>query len=96
MDEQFGSAYAHSLARDYVLAELGGRTVEQALANGADAKAVWRAVCAAFNVPARLRLTRRRPVLSWGREAGFQLRHQIVKEGGDVGVRVVRPGEQCG
>ncbi len=55
MDEHFGSAYARSVARDFVLAELGGRTVEQALADGDATKAVWRSVCTAFNVPASLR-----------------------------------------
>jgi len=55
MDEQFGVGYAPSVARDHVIAGLGGRTVEQALADGADAKTVWRAVCAAFDVPDRLR-----------------------------------------
>lgn len=55
MDEQFGSVYAHSVAKDYVLAGLGGRTVTQALADGEDVKEIWRAVCAAFNVPERLR-----------------------------------------
>ena len=55
MDEQFGDAYAQSVAKDYVLAGLGGRTIAQALAEGDDAKAIWRAVCAAFSVPERLR-----------------------------------------
>jgi|SRR5262250_1875267 len=55
MDEQFGSVYAQSVAKDYVLARLGGRTIMQALADGEDAKVIWRAVCAAFNVPERLR-----------------------------------------
>jgi hypothetical protein len=55
MREQFGDSYADSVARDYVLAGLGGRTVEQALADGVEAKAVWRAVCAEFDVPERLR-----------------------------------------
>lgn len=55
MDEQFGSAYAHSVAKDYVLAGLGGRTINQALADGDDVKKIWRAVCAAFPVPERLR-----------------------------------------
>ena len=55
MDEQFGSAYAQSVAKDYVLAGLGGRTITQALADGEDVKVVWRAVSAAFNVPDRLR-----------------------------------------
>jgi hypothetical protein len=55
MRAQFGDAYADSVARDYVLAALGGRTVNQALADGEDAKVVWRAVCEAFRVPERLR-----------------------------------------
>lgn len=55
MDEQFGSVYAQSVAKDYVLDGLGGRTVMQALADGEDAKTIWRAVCSAFNVPERLR-----------------------------------------
>lgn len=55
MNEQFGEMYAPSVAKDYVLAELGGRTIEQALADGESAKAVWAAVCATFDVPQRLR-----------------------------------------
>ena len=55
MNAQFGEAYAQSVAKDYVLAGLGGRTIERALANGEDAKTVWRAVCEAFNVPDTLR-----------------------------------------
>ncbi len=55
MRAQFGDAYAESVAKDYVLSELGSRTVNQALADGEDAKAVWRAVCEAFRVPDRLR-----------------------------------------
>lgn len=54
MNEQFGERYADSVAKDYVLAELGGRTIEQALADGESAKTVWAAVCAAFDVPQRL------------------------------------------
>lgn len=55
MNAQFGEAYAQSVAKDYVLAGLAGRTVERALANGEDVKTVWRAVCEAFNVPDSLR-----------------------------------------
>ena len=55
MDEQFGSVYAQSVAKDYVLAGLGDRTVQKALADGEDVKVIWRAVCAAFPVPERLR-----------------------------------------
>ena len=55
MREQFGDGYAESVAKDYVLSSLGGRTVNKALADGEDAKAVWRAVSDQFNVPDRLR-----------------------------------------
>jgi hypothetical protein len=55
MHAQFGEAYAGSVAKDHVLASLGSRTVEQALADGEDVKMVWRAVCEDFRVPERLR-----------------------------------------
>jgi hypothetical protein len=55
MTAQFGAVYAQSVAKDYVLAGLGGRTVERALADGEDVKNIWRAVCEAFDVPERLR-----------------------------------------
>jgi hypothetical protein len=55
MRAQFGDTYAASVAKDHVLAQLGERTVEQALADGEDAKAVWRAVCEEFDVPPNLR-----------------------------------------
>jgi DUF3046 family protein len=51
MKAQFGEAYAQSVAKDFVFASLGDRTVERALADGIDAKLVWRAVCDTFNVP---------------------------------------------
>jgi hypothetical protein len=34
MRAQFGDSYADSVAKDFVLAGLGGRTVDQALADG--------------------------------------------------------------
>jgi Protein of unknown function (DUF3046) len=51
MRGQFGDAYAASVAKDYVLADLGGRTVDQALADGVEPKVIWRAVCEAFEIP---------------------------------------------
>ncbi len=54
MRAQFGDVYAQSVAKDYVFAKLGGRTIERALADGEDAKVVWRAVCETFDVPERL------------------------------------------
>ncbi|HEY6934502.1 MAG TPA: DUF3046 domain-containing protein [Marmoricola sp.] len=53
MEHALGPAYARSWAGQQVLAELGGRTVDQALAAGEDPKVVWRAVWAALELPAR-------------------------------------------
>ncbi len=55
MRAQFGDVYAQSVAKDYVFAKLGGRTIERALADGVDAKVVWRAVCETFDVAEKLR-----------------------------------------
>lgn len=44
MEEHFGVGYARSWARDQHLAELGGLSVDEALAGDWDAKDVWRAV----------------------------------------------------
>ena len=55
MRAQFGEIYAESVAKDHVLTVLGGRTVNEALADGEDTKTVGRAVCETFNVPERLR-----------------------------------------
>jgi hypothetical protein len=55
MRAQFGDAYAQSVAKDYVFDKLGGLTIERALADGQDAKVVWRAVCDTFDVPENLR-----------------------------------------
>jgi len=52
MDARFGAAYARSYAADQVLSTLASRTVLQALEDGDDAKAVWRAVCEAGSAPA--------------------------------------------
>jgi Protein of unknown function (DUF3046) len=55
MRAQFGDVYAQSVAKDFVFDKLGGRTIERALADGVDAKVVWRAVVDTFDVPQRLR-----------------------------------------
>ena len=55
MRGQFGDTYAASVAKDYVLADLGGRTVDQALAEGIEPKRIWRAVCEAFEIPEEVR-----------------------------------------
>ena len=57
LEEAFGGAYAHSFAADHSFAGLGGRTINEALAQGMDAATVWRVVVAAYpdRVPSRLR-----------------------------------------
>ena len=55
MDEALGPAYARSWASMFVLTDLGGRTVNEALAAGVSPKEVWRAVWAALGLPARER-----------------------------------------
>lgn len=57
MEQVFGAGYAASVATDQVLPQLAGRTVDQALADGENVRAVWQAVCQAYaeRVPARLR-----------------------------------------
>jgi len=52
MADHFGAAYADSFAHDHVMAELDGRTVHQALAEGWETKDVWRGVCEAVGIPA--------------------------------------------
>jgi hypothetical protein len=51
MDEEFGAAYARTLARELVMSGLGERTAQQALAAHEDARTVWWAVCDAMDVP---------------------------------------------
>lgn len=53
MDEVFGPSYARSWAYDVVLPDLG-TTAQQAIADGVDTRAVWRAVCATVDVPGPL------------------------------------------
>ena len=57
LEEAFGGAYAHSFAADHSFTALGGRTINEALAQGVDAVTVWRVVVAAYpdRVPSRLR-----------------------------------------
>ena len=52
MDDEFGAAYAHSLARDHVLGALGNRTSLQALESGVTPREAWLALCADMDVPA--------------------------------------------
>jgi hypothetical protein len=57
LEQTFGAAYARSVAHDQVFSQLGGRTIEQALAAHVEVHEIWRAVVAAYpdRVPARLR-----------------------------------------
>ena len=54
MEQQFGAAYARSLADDYRLPSIG-MTANAALAAAVPTKEIWRAVCAEFDVAAALR-----------------------------------------
>ncbi len=51
MDDALGAGYAEYWADTHVVAELGGRTVAQALADGEDAYHVWRAVFHTLRLP---------------------------------------------
>lgn len=58
MDDEFGPAYARTLASDQVIGELGDRTPLEALSAGVAPRAVWAAVCEAMHVPVERRLGR--------------------------------------
>ncbi len=51
MEGEFGAVRAAALSRDHVFAELGGRTVEEALEAGIEPREVWKVVCNAYDVP---------------------------------------------
>jgi hypothetical protein len=53
MEEALGAGYARFWASQHVLADLGDRTVDQALAAGVPAKQVWAAVWTELELPAR-------------------------------------------
>ncbi|RNL78419.1 DUF3046 domain-containing protein [Nocardioides marmorisolisilvae] len=55
MDQALGPAYAKSWASMHVIAELGGKTAQEALDAGVSPKTVWRAVWAVLELPARER-----------------------------------------
>lgn len=56
MTDEFGSAYANTLARDHVLGSLGNRTAQQALDEGDRPRDVWTALCDDMDVPSSRRL----------------------------------------
>ncbi len=51
MGEEFGEAYAGSLARSHVMSSLGGRTAVEALDAGVPPREVWLALCDDMDVP---------------------------------------------
>ena len=51
VEDEFGAAYAHSLARSHVMSALGGRTAVEALESGIAPRDVWLALCADMDVP---------------------------------------------
>jgi hypothetical protein len=56
LEQAFGSGYARSIAADQSFADLGDRTINEAIAQGIETVTIWRAVVAAYpdRVPARL------------------------------------------
>jgi hypothetical protein len=56
MDDEFGAAYARSLARDHVLGALGNRTSLEALESGITPRETWLALCVDLDVPPERRL----------------------------------------
>lgn len=58
MEDEFGAGYARSVARDQVVAALGGRTADEALAAHVPPRQVWFALCDVMDVPSERR---------WGR-----------------------------
>jgi hypothetical protein len=58
MDDEFGAGYSRVLSSSLVLAGVGGRTADQALAAGIPPRQVWLAMCDVQDVPADRRLGR--------------------------------------
>lgn len=53
LETTLGKVYAQAWAGQVVLAEIGGRTVIEALAAGVDRKQIWRAVWSKLELPVR-------------------------------------------
>lgn len=49
--DEFGVGFGKVMTGDLVLGEFGGRTADEAIAHGADARDVWLALCRAADVP---------------------------------------------
>ncbi|KRE53902.1 DUF3046 domain-containing protein [Phycicoccus sp. Soil748] len=56
MNDEFGEAYASSLARHHVLGVLGDRSPLEAIEAGESPRVVWAAICDAMDVPESRRL----------------------------------------
>lgn len=52
LERHLGAGYAPVWAERLVMADLGGRTVTEALAAGVPCKQIWRAAWAALELPA--------------------------------------------
>jgi len=55
MEEALGPAYYRAWAKQFVMAELDGRTAQEALDAGVPPKQVWAAVWQALDLPANQR-----------------------------------------
>jgi hypothetical protein len=55
MEQALGPAYYRSWAGQFVMADLGGRTAQEALDAGVPPKEVWAAVWRALDLPPQLR-----------------------------------------
>ena len=51
MEHALGTGYARAWASQFVMADLGGRTAQEALDSGEEPKVVWRAVWRALDLP---------------------------------------------
>ena len=64
MDDEFGAAYARSLARDHVVGALGNRSPQAALDAGTPPREVWLALCRDMDVPQERWLGKEAPAAS--------------------------------
>ncbi|NYF99357.1 DUF3046 domain-containing protein [Janibacter cremeus] len=56
MTDEFGAAYADTLARGHVVHALGDRTAAAALAEGMSPRTVWESLCEDLDIPEHRRL----------------------------------------
>ncbi len=59
MNDEFGAGYTRTVARDQVIAALGGRTVDEAIAAKISLREIWLGLCEVMNVP---------PQRHWGKD----------------------------